>query len=84
VEVWEKAARWHIAKQHEDGAFAYKPFDGKILPDPTSTTPRASMTAAGTSSLLIIRRVLFTDAEMDPKVAPGVKTKVWCSRAIYR
>ena len=74
VEVWEKAAQWHLNKQVEDGGFAYHPFEKRGDPDGAYST--STMTAAATSNLLIIRRVLFDDAEMDPEVrAPESKRR---------
>lgn len=70
VEVWEKAAKWHLAHQKEDGGFAYHPFEGKISNVLEHKVTQATMTVAGSSSLLIIRRVLFEDADHDSEVRP--------------
>ena len=51
IEAWEKVAQWHIQSQNADGSFAYHPSE--------SRAPLLTMTAAGTGSLLIIRRELF-------------------------
>lgn len=75
VEVWEKAARWHIDKQRDDGGFVYHPFDRKLYHDPDHHRTTDTMTTAGTSSLLIIRRMLFEDVELDPDVRPAEATK---------
>ena len=70
VEAWEKTARWHMTKQRDDGGFAYHPFD-KRMPEPETRLSSPTMTAAGSSSLLIIRRMLFDDADMDAEVRPA-------------
>ncbi len=74
VDVWEKSARWHIAKQRDDGGFAYHPFDHKHGALPERIRSSGTMTAAGSSNLLIIRRVLFDDADWDAEMRP-VETK---------
>ncbi len=51
IEVWEKTAQWLMKNQCADGGFAYHPTDG--------LKSTITMTAAGTGSLLIIRRELF-------------------------
>lgn len=75
ADVWERAARWQIAKQRDDGGFAYHPFDRKLHIDPEQQKTSATMTVAGTSNLLVIRRVLFNlysdEAEMDVEVRPA-------------
>lgn len=63
VEVLEKAARWHIKKQNDDGSFSYAPFESRSSAPPPQRDE--TMTAAGTSSLLIIRRMLFGDVAID-------------------
>jgi hypothetical protein len=75
IDVWEKAARWHIAKQREDGGFAYNPFDRKSNPSLELRQSSGTMSAAGSSNLLIIRRVLFNDADMDAEVRPAESKK---------
>ena len=70
TEVWEKAARWQIAKQQPDGGFCYHPFMQKLAPNPEYQASSCTMTAAGTSSLLIARRMLFGDTEMASEVRP--------------
>ncbi|WP_373649116.1 HEAT repeat domain-containing protein [Schlesneria sp. DSM 10557] len=75
TEVWEKAARWHIDRQRDDGGFVYHPFDRKLYHDPEHHRTTDTMTTAGTSSLLIIRRMLFDDFELDPEVRPPDATK---------
>ena len=70
IEVWERAARWHIARQMDDGGFAYHPFESKITIGKEFHTSTDTMSAAGTSSLLIIRRMLFDDAELAPEIRP--------------
>lgn len=70
VEVWERAAKWHIAKQQDDGGFAYHPFESKITIGKEFHTSTDTMSAAGTSSLLIIRRMLFDDADLAPEIRP--------------
>ncbi len=72
-EVWDKAARWLIATQHTDGAFAYHPQERG---DPRFFQPRLSMTAAGASSLLIIQRMLYGDQIVDtPEVVPASRKR---------
>ena len=71
IEVWERAARWHIEKQQEDGGFAYQPFDSKITLGFEYHHTTETMTAAGSSSLLIIRRMLFDDADLAPEIRPA-------------
>lgn len=72
IDVWEKAGRWQIAKQRDDGGFAYHPFDRKLHIDPIQQKSSATMTAAGSSNLLIIRRILASeDAETDTEVRPA-------------
>ncbi len=71
VEVWEKIARWHIASQRDDGGFCYHPFDSEFKIDPESKMSVGTMTIAGSSSLLIIRRILFGDASQDPEIRPS-------------
>ena len=70
VEVWERCARWHIAKQKPDGGFCYHPFDEKNAQTVEYNRSIGTMTAAGTSNLLIIRRMLFGDGELDTEIRP--------------
>ena len=70
IEVWEKTARWHIERQQPDGGFVYHPFESKLETNPEFHRVTTTMTAAGTSSLLIIRRMLFDEAEIAPEVRP--------------
>ena len=70
TEALERAARWHFDKQQADGGFAYHPFDRKLYFNPEHHKSTDSMTAAGSSSLLIIRRLLFDDADMAVDVRP--------------
>ena len=60
IEVWEKAAHWLIQTQSPDGGFSYHPTD--------AIKSTITMSAAGTGTLLIIRRELFGSG--DP-VEPG-------------
>lgn len=70
-EVLANAANWHVTRQKEDGGFAYHPFNAtKVANYAEFTNSIATMTAAGTSSLLIIRRMLFGDVEMNSAVRP--------------
>lgn len=57
-EVWDKAARWLLAVQHETGAFSYHPQERNV---PENGQLTMSMTAAGASSLMIIQRMLYGD-----------------------
>lgn len=75
VETWERAAQWHITKQLSDGGFAYHPFDKRGGQNPEHMVSTATMSAAGSSNLLIIRRVLFEDADMDSEVRPSDSKK---------
>lgn len=71
VEALERVARWQMGRQREDGGFAYHPFDRKLFIDPEAQRSSATMTVAGSSNLLIIRKVLFNDeTEMDAEVRP--------------
>ncbi len=64
IEVWEKTAQWLMKSQCPDGGFAYHPTDG--------LKSTITMTAAGTGSLLIIRRELFGGGgEVSDPVRPG-------------
>ena len=71
VEVWERAAKWHLEKQREDGGFCYHPFNRTLSINPEYHRTTDTMTAAGTSSMLIIRYVLFEGADPDPEVRPA-------------
>lgn len=75
VETWERAAQWHITKQRDDGGFAYHPFERRSGQNPEQLVSTATMTAAGSSNLLIIRRVLFEDADMDSEIRPSDSKK---------
>ena len=55
LEVWDKAAAWHIRTQQRDGGFGYHP-------DMGGGASLHSMTAAGIGSLRIARRHLFPNA----------------------
>lgn len=71
VEVWDKAANFHFTTQSGDGGWAYHPRE--------SPETKPTMGAAGTGSLLIIRRVLFGTGD-EPQIAapeegPGRKRK---------
>lgn len=69
-EVFENVARWHVAKQKSDGGFCYHPFEAKVVINPDFTVSSSTMTAAGSSSLLIVRRILYSDSDMDAEVRP--------------
>jgi hypothetical protein len=56
LEVWDKAAAWHIRTQQRDGGFGYHPDGGG------GASSLHSMTAAGIGSLRIARRHLFPNA----------------------
>ena len=64
IEVWEKTAQWLIQSQCADGGFAYHPAEG-----PKSTI---TMTAAGSGTMLIIRRELFGNVDFSDTARPGV------------
>jgi hypothetical protein len=70
IETWEQAARWHIERQQDDGGFVYQPFESKGNPNLEFHRTTGTMTAAGTSSLLIIRRMLFDD-DLAPEIRPA-------------
>lgn len=70
IEVWEKAAKWHIERQQSDGGFAYHPFMSTLEREIEFHVSTGTMTAAGTSSLLIIRRMLFDEAALAPEIRP--------------
>ena len=56
--VWDKAARWHLTTQHQNGAFSYQPDnirEGGI---------KHTMSVAGTGSLHIISMQLYPDGEL--------------------
>ncbi len=63
IEVWEKTAQWLMQSQCPDGGFAYHP-SGELKSTIT-------MTAAGSGSLLIIRRELFGSGEVSDPARPG-------------
>ena len=71
VTVWERAAKWHIDKQLNDGQFVYHPYDNPQDNDPDSQRPRLSMTVAASGSLLILRRLLFAEARFHESVRPA-------------
>ena len=70
-EVFENLVRWHVAKQRSDGGFCYHPFEARVVINPDFTTSSSTMTAAGSSSLLIARRILFGESDMDSDVRPA-------------
>lgn len=73
-EIFEKIAEWHIAKQRDDGGFAYHPFFEKSL-GREEKVGLSTMTAAGTSNMLIIRRILFGDVAVDVETRPEAPKK---------
>lgn len=70
VDAWERCAKWHIAKQRTDGGFCYHPFDEHSSASVQHNQSSGTMTAAGASNLLIIRRMLFGDSELDAELRP--------------
>ena len=56
--VWDKAARWHLTTQLPDGGFCYHPND------PSASTPKHTMSVAGTGSMYIISMQLYPDGEL--------------------
>lgn len=52
VEVWSRAAAWHLRYQYRNGAFGYQPADAPRM------VPLHSMTVAGVGSLNVIRQFL--------------------------
>lgn len=69
VSTWERAAKWLIATQRREGGFGYHPGD------PRTGNPGVdilgTMSVAGTGSLLVIRQVLFRDAEFAEDIRPA-------------
>ena len=65
LETLERCLKWHFATQRTDGGFAYHAFERRVA---TST---GTMTAAGASNLLIIRRILFGEAEIGAEIRPA-------------
>lgn len=72
--VWDKAARWHITRQQNDGGFAYHPGGPGGGGGSTHT-----MTVAGTASLLVARMHLFGSAgdqsDVDDDVPVGTRKR---------
>jgi hypothetical protein len=64
--VWDKAAAWHVANQMKGGGFTYQPGNGVV-------NATSSMTAAGTSSLLVCRLYLYPEG--GPRFAAPKKKK---------
>ena len=60
MEVWDKAADWHIRTQQSDGGFAYHP---QLGGGGGAISSLHSMSAAGIGSLRIARRHLFPGAK---------------------
>ncbi len=69
LEVWDKAAAWHIRTQQRDGGFGYHPDGGG------GANSLHSMTAAGIGSLRIARRHLFPNARERAVVETAVARK---------
>ncbi|RPI87994.1 MAG: hypothetical protein EHM42_04745 [Planctomycetaceae bacterium] len=59
--VWDRAAAWHLATQLKDGSFTYHPSPQSFNPSGTH-----SMAVAGTSSLLLVRLMLYPEAQDIP------------------
>lgn len=70
IEVLEKIARWHISKQKSDGGFCYHPFETHLPAHPEAKTTVGTMTAAGSSNLLIIRQMLFGNVALNADIRP--------------
>ncbi|WP_010588291.1 HEAT repeat domain-containing protein [Schlesneria paludicola] len=70
VDAWERCAKWHIAKQRADGGFCYHPFEEHSAASFQHNQSIGTMTAAGASNLLIIRRMLFGDTDLDAELRP--------------
>ena len=58
-QVWDNAAKWHVANQDKSGGFAYHP--GRAY-GPGNGNPTLNMTAAACGSLLVCRRYLHPNA----------------------
>lgn len=64
MEVWDKAAMWHIRSQRPDGGFMYMPGRNKSadVGGPNSTL---NMTAGASSTLGILRDMLYPNARLE-------------------
>jgi hypothetical protein len=71
--TWEKAARWLLQTQLEDGSFAYQPY--AHAEDQKFRLTRYSTTVGGLSSLLLIRHLFYRDAEFLDEQAAMNKPK---------
>jgi hypothetical protein len=58
LEVWDKAAAWHIRTQNSDGGFIYHPGES-VSPATGGAAPTLNMTAGATGTLAIARLHLF-------------------------
>lgn len=72
--TWENAARWLIQTQCSDGGFAYQPFPrpGRT---PDQLLSSITMTAAGSGSLLIVRRILSGNVPFDEEMRPNTSSR---------
>lgn len=68
VETWERAAKWLTVTQRANGGFGYHPMGPSAAGGSFDTS--VTMTAAGTGSLLVVRYILFRDAEFDEGLRP--------------
>jgi HEAT repeats/Prenyltransferase and squalene oxidase repeat len=73
VETWEKAGQWLVKTQCSDGGFAYHPY---MNPEAAEfQLPTITMTAAGAGTLLVIRRELFTDVQIEEPARPSTASR---------
>lgn len=68
--TWEKAGRWFLTTQRRDGGYNYQPHKAMYQNESVPT-----MTAAGLSSLLIIRRVLYQSGQEVEPTPPAQQNK---------
>lgn len=67
MDVWNRAAQWHIRTQNSDGGFAYHPGTTDGLERGASTH---NLTNAGIGSLYITRMFLYPETEKKESKAP--------------
>lgn len=66
MEVWDKAAAWHIRTQNNDGGFMYHP-GRSVSPATGGSAPTLNMTAGATGTLAIARLHLFPNGQAKKK-----------------
>lgn len=75
MEVWDKAAAWHIRTQRSDGGFQYHPGVDKG-PATGGNASSINMTAGATGTLSILQMQLYPDS-MRPESEREVKKKAF-------